>query len=143
MVLPDALTPDEVAACNAALDPIEQIGLRCRDAYPDAPGVRPEDKYERLGALWVDEGEGLEAKINIGNAGQKIWSHGITTFEPALAAVVRSRPPAWRAPAATPPCLPHASRTVLLKHARCACRSRRCPACAPTSRSSARSPTPA
>ena len=132
MVLPDALTPDEVAACNAALDPIEQIGLRCRDAYPDAPGVRPEDKYERLGALWVDEGEGLEAKINIGNAGQKIWSHGITTFEPALAAVVRSAPPA------TP--LPRRSWSSSL----CApCRSRRCPACALISRSSARSPTPA
>ena len=57
-VVPGVLEPDAIKAVNAELDAIEAVGLRCRDELPDAPGVRYESRYERLGATWPSEGEG-------------------------------------------------------------------------------------
>ena len=41
VLLPEVLSPSELAALNARLDPIEQIGLRCREENPTALGVAP------------------------------------------------------------------------------------------------------
>ena len=83
-VLPGVLSPAEVAAVNLQLDPIEAIGVQCRDAVPDAPGVRNESRYARLGATWPQEGDGARAGIGLGDSGAKIWAYGATQCVPAL-----------------------------------------------------------
>ena len=89
MLLPEVLSPSELAALNARLDPIEQIGLRCREENPTALGVAPEGRYGRLHQLSITDGDGgaKHAQIAIGDAGQKIWAHGLTNVDPTLAAI--------------------------------------------------------
>ena len=89
-VVPGVLEPDAIKAVNAELDAIEAVGLRCRDALPDAPGVRYESRYERLGATWPDQGEGARAGIGLGDSGSKIWAYGAAHVAPSLPLLAES-----------------------------------------------------